>query len=108
MVRMFFCSNEHEGVGKGRREMARRIGKVWMRRVAWTNSCTGCAELGECMGNAHLYPYDIKAQCRIGAGCAECGFTGKRRTVMMLPILKSEQRELNVRLRALMKRTQAA
>jgi hypothetical protein len=106
MVRMFFRS--HEEIGKGRRVLARRIGKVWTHRVPWTDSCSGCAELGECMGNAHLYPYDSKTHCRIGAGCDECGYTGKRCRIEVLPILKSEQRELNTRLRALMKRSLAA
>lgn len=41
--------------------------------------CTGCYEGGENDGMAHLYPYDEKAECRVGAGCEECGYTGKRR-----------------------------
>lgn len=46
--------------------------------VRWTASCTGCFEFGDYGGLAHLYPWDDKAKCRIGAGCSECGYTGKR------------------------------
>ena len=52
----------------------------------WTESCTGCFEGGENMGLAHHYLYDIKARCYIGAGCEECGYTGKRRVKMWVPL----------------------
>lgn len=45
----------------------------------WTTSCSGCFESGECMGLAHHYRYDDKAECYVGSGCNECGYTGKRR-----------------------------
>jgi hypothetical protein len=45
--------------------------------VRWTDSCSGCFEAGDYGGNAHNYPYDEKARCHIGAGCNECGYTGK-------------------------------
>ncbi len=35
-----------------------------------------CGEAGE---NLHNYPIDPKAGCHVGAGCHECGYTGKRR-----------------------------
>lgn len=43
-----------------------------------TVSCSGCTELGEYGGNPG-YPYDATAKCLVGAGCDECGYTGKRR-----------------------------
>jgi len=30
------------------------------------------------MGLAHLYEYDVKRHCYVGAGCEECGYSGKR------------------------------
>lgn len=53
--------------------------------VRWTDSCSGCCELGECMENAKYYDYDDKAGCYLGAGCHECGFTGKRRREWLAP-----------------------
>ena len=46
--------------------------------VRWTESCSGCFETGDYGSGAHLYPFDDKAKCHIGAGCSECGHTGKR------------------------------
>lgn len=54
--------------------------------ITWTHSCSGCFETGDYGGGAHLYPYDDKAQCHIGAGCRECGFMGKVRTSMWMPL----------------------
>jgi hypothetical protein len=45
----------------------------------WTEACSGCFEPGENGSLDHLYPWDERAGCRVGAGCSECGFTGKRR-----------------------------
>lgn len=44
----------------------------------WTTSCSGCFETedGHPVGD---YPYDAKNHCHIGAGCPECGYTGKRK-----------------------------
>lgn len=53
--------------------------------VRWTASCSGCFESGDYIGNAHNYPYDEKARCHIGAGCDECGYTGKRRNEYWVP-----------------------
>lgn len=44
-----------------------------------TQECTGCCELGENGQGAENYPWDEKAQCYVGMGCHECGYTGKRR-----------------------------
>lgn len=50
----------------------------------WTASCSGCHETNEGYETG-LYPYDKKAQCYVGAGCHECGYTGKRREAMWIP-----------------------
>ena len=50
----------------------------------WTESCTGCFEFNEGWGLEH-YEYDAKHKCRIGAGCSECGYTGKRRASFWVP-----------------------
>jgi hypothetical protein len=44
------------------------------------NSCSGCCEGGEYGSNLHNYEYDKRRHCHIGAGCFECGYTGKRRS----------------------------
>lgn len=49
------------------------------RFLIFTKECSGCFEPGEYSGLTYLYPYDSKAKCYVGAGCAECGYTGKRR-----------------------------
>lgn len=54
--------------------------------VSWTDSCSGCFEGGEYMGMAHYYPYDKKAHCHVGAGCCECGYTGKRIRKEWVPV----------------------
>jgi hypothetical protein len=53
--------------------------------VRFTTHCSGCTELGENMGDAHLYPYDAKSRCYVGMGCHECGYTGKRRRIELVP-----------------------
>jgi hypothetical protein len=50
-----------------------------VKRTTITMPCSGCYEPGEYGGNEHLYQWDAKARCRVGAGCRECGYTGKRR-----------------------------
>ncbi|HSH44626.1 MAG TPA: hypothetical protein VK966_02150 [Longimicrobiales bacterium] len=47
--------------------------------------CFGCFESGEYMGMANNYPWDEKAGCHVGAGCDECGYTGKRRWTWFVP-----------------------
>jgi len=44
----------------------------------WTGPCSGCFEFNEGLGLSN-YKYDYKAKCYIGAGCSECGYTGKRK-----------------------------
>jgi len=53
--------------------------------MEWTDSCSGCFEGGENLGQAPHYPYDAKAQCYVGGGCDECGYTGKRRRRAWVP-----------------------
>lgn len=55
--------------------------------ATFTDSCTGCYEVGENGSNEHLYPYDYDAGCRLGSGCHECGYTGKRRHRVWTPFL---------------------
>jgi hypothetical protein len=51
----------------------------------WTGSCSGCCELGDYGSGSENYSYDPKARCLVGAGCEECGFTGKRRNEYFVP-----------------------
>ena len=54
--------------------------------VRCTVSCSGCCDLGENCGSERLYPFDKKAGCRVGSGCDECGYTGKRRVDVWTPL----------------------
>ena len=56
---------------------------------SWTQSCSGCFETedGHPVGR---YPWDKKHQCYIGAGCSECGYTGKRRDGIHTPVAKKK------------------
>lgn len=49
----------------------------------YTHTCSGCSESNE--GHMSHYPYDAKAQCHIGSGCDECGYTGKVRDCFFIP-----------------------
>ena len=53
--------------------------------VKSTESCTGCHTTNEGYSTGD-YDYDEKAKCEIGSGCHECGYTGKRRSVMYIPV----------------------
>ncbi len=68
-----------------RRRKHKTIDGVLHVIVHYTRSCSGCFEAGDYMGMAHHYPYDIKARCYVGAGCDECGYTGKRREKDTIP-----------------------
>jgi len=52
---------------------------------SFTHSCSGCYETidGHPAGN---YPWDDKSKCYIGAGCFECGYTGKRICCFWAPV----------------------
>ncbi len=51
----------------------------------WVTSCSGCRETEDGHNVGH-YEWDNKAKCYIGAGCSECGYTGKRREGMFAPV----------------------
>jgi hypothetical protein len=59
---------------------------VIVSAASYTTTCSGCFEGGDYMGNAHNYTWDSKSQCHIGAGCDECGYTGKRVETVLVPI----------------------
>lgn len=47
--------------------------------MSWiTRSCSGCLNSVDGHPDGE-YPWDAKAGCYVGAGCHECGYTGKRR-----------------------------
>ena len=54
----------------------------------WTASCTGCHETFE-GHEVGTYPRD-KNGVSIGAGCSECGYTGKRRHGYWSPYIPSD------------------
>lgn len=51
----------------------------------WTSHCTGCLE-SEDGHHIGFYPFDQKAGCSVGSGCPECGYTGKRRREVWVPV----------------------
>lgn len=61
--------------------------------VHFTQSCSGCYETedGHPVGD---YPYDEKAECHVGAGCSECGYTGKRRDEFFVPFNPKDEKRL--------------
>jgi len=63
-------------------------------KVTWTQHCTGCLESGEGQINSNDYPWDPKAKCHIGAGCDECGYTGKRRQTFFVPVQSNIDEEV--------------
>jgi hypothetical protein len=46
--------------------------------VKYTTTCSGCS--------CEIMQWDEKAQCALGMGCFECGYTGKRRMTMYIPL----------------------
>ena len=63
------------------------------RQGVWetiTTSCSGCFETvdGQPVGD---YPWDAVAGCHIGAGCSECGYTGKQSYDSFFTIEEYEQ-----------------
>ena len=68
-----------------RRKRVKMIDGIPHIRIVYTTECCGCFEGGDYMGLAHNYPYDPKARCYVGAGCDECGYTGKRRYDLWMP-----------------------
>lgn len=70
--------------GRHRAKVVEFNGELGME-VRWTDSCSGCHETvdGQSMG---CYPYDAKAKCEVGAGCEDCGYTGKSRRCEWVPL----------------------
>jgi hypothetical protein len=69
--------------------MAKKLQKVINGEVCeiarWTQTCSGCfnSEDGHPIGE---YPKDAKHGCFVGSGCDECGYRGKRRIEMWVPV----------------------
>lgn len=74
------------GVKLDRRKNYMIIDGEVCQTVTWTRSCSGCCEAGDYGGLLHRYKYDEKARCHIGHGCHECGYHGKVRTSMWVPL----------------------
>jgi hypothetical protein len=55
----------------------------------WTDSCSGCTETVD-GHNVFEYPIDPKHGCFVGAGCPECGYTGKRRREFWVPMAEDD------------------
>lgn len=72
-------AEKHIGYRLDHRRIYAIIDGELCQNAEYTDSCSGCFEAGEYMGNAHNYGYDEKRQCYVGSGCEECGYTGKRR-----------------------------
>lgn len=69
----------------------------YKRYERYTQACTGCWEFNKGMGQ-HRYRTDEKLGIKIGHGCSECGYTGKRRHVVDLKIVADD---LNMTLKEL-------
>lgn len=66
--------------------------------VSYMSHCTGCTELGESMGDAHLYEKHPKHGCYIGAGCHECQGRGIRRRTEPVPYQNFEDKSHDLEL----------
>lgn len=68
--------------------------KRWIRI---TMPCTGCFESVDghvpYQDGKPIYEFDEKARCYRGAGCSECGHTGKRRNEYDLQIIERVARK---------------
>jgi hypothetical protein len=69
----------------GKRVKVVEFNGILGHEVAWTDSCSGCYETNEGYAPAGA-PFDEKANCHLGSGCHECGYTGKRRSVAWVPL----------------------
>lgn len=52
---------------------------------SYTTVCSGCLELGDYGTVLYSGGFDPKTGMVIGAGCRECGYTGKRRHTVFIP-----------------------
>lgn len=67
-----------------------KTGEVLLELISCTYNCSGCCELGDYGSGSHLYRWDAKAHCLVGAGCKECGYTGKRRNSYWIDYTSAE------------------
>jgi hypothetical protein len=74
-----------EVTGFRQRKMVVMVGGVEGYVDQFTRACSGCYEPGDYGARVADYPWDEKAQCRVGSGCKECGYTGKRVDRFWLP-----------------------
>lgn len=75
-----------------RRRSFARDGATLLEVCTFTDACSGCFEGGEYGGLAHHYAWDDKAKCRVGSGCHECGYTGKRKWSQWVPFVPAKWR----------------
>ena len=61
--------------------------RKWIIHV---DSCSGCYEFNEGLGQ-HRYRIDPKHGIRLGHGCSECGYTGKRRHYYSVEAMAEQQ-----------------
>ena len=66
------------------------FGAVLFVVAAFTASCSGCTETSDGY-NVNGFPTDPKHGCLVGAGCRECGYTGKSRQSYWVPYLRPQQ-----------------
>jgi hypothetical protein len=72
--------------GALRRDMPRKkINGILCRLDSWVKSCSGCFEFNEGYGLGD-WARDGKNNIYLGSGCEECGFQGKRRETMWVPV----------------------
>ena len=57
--------------------------------ITYTDSCSGCYETKEGYTN-HDYPTDPKLGIKVGAGCNECGYTGKRKHQLSVAVMAEQ------------------
>ncbi len=58
--------------------------------IIYTGSCSGCYEFNEGLGQ-HRYDNDPKLNIKLGYGCKECGYSGKRRHVLSIEAVAKDQ-----------------
>jgi len=72
--------------GSGKRALVIRFRGVDGFEVKWTECCSGCTEIPECTEEPER-----------GAGCRECGYTGKSRRVAWVPFDMAEDERARLR-----------
>lgn len=59
------------------------------RLITVTLSCSGCTETSD---GYNVNGYETKNGILIGSGCKECGYQGKRRNQMWVPVTPTPER----------------